>query len=73
LGAIAPAVDLTLNGAHDVTVTALLDLDDQLRPSLRADDPIGAQPVRRLKRVHGGLRQRAEDTVHPSGMAMCRN
>jgi len=35
-------VDLTLNGVHGITITSLLDLDDQLRPDLRPDDAVEA-------------------------------
>ena len=39
---------------------------------MRPDDPVGAQPAQRLS-LHRGLRQRTEDTVHPSGVAVRRN
>src|SRR5258708_12145028 len=73
IGAVTAAVDLTLNGAHGVTVTSLLHLDDQLGPGLRPDYPVDTQPARRLKGLHGGLRQRTQDTIPPSGWAMPRN
>src|SRR5262249_39391077 len=73
VGAVTAAVDLALNGAHGVTVASLLHLDNQLGPGLRPDDPVGAQPARGLKALHGGLGGRTEVTVHPGGVAMRRN
>jgi hypothetical protein len=52
-GAIAAAVDLALNGFYGVAITSLLDRDDQPRPSLGPDDPVGGQTPRRLKRGYG--------------------
>src|SRR5260221_625967 len=50
MGAVSAAVDLTLNGAHGVTVTSLLHLDDQLGPGLLSDDPVVARAGRRRDR-----------------------
>ena len=71
LVAVTAAAELTLNGAHGVTATSLLHLDDQLGPGLLPDDPVGGQPARRLKGLYGGLRQRTEDTVDPRRVAVC--
>lgn len=56
MGAVTAAVDLTLNGAHGVTVTSLLHLDDQLGPGLRPDDPVDAQPP--MREMFAGLSNR---------------
>ena len=60
-------ISIVMVSRGGVTGASLLYLDDQLRPGLRSDDPVGAQPARGLKGLHGGLRQWTEDTVHPVG------